>query len=308
MKRVTLSSVRLPSPRRGRRARRPRRAASHRGRRRQVRRRGREAPPRPHRRGEPRRLGAGELHHAGHGGPLGPRGRAPHQGHGRARQGGRALPRRRGSARDRRASSRRSASRSTSRRRPTRRRARELTRLATGPGRRLRARAARSCPGAKDGLTFEEVNRRMATSRDPKELLALWKAWHAVGTPMRADYARFVALANEGAKELGFADTGAMWRSKYDMPPDAFAKELDRLWERGQAALRRAPHLRAHEAPREVRRRRPGERPDPGAPPREHVGAGLDERLPAPRAEERGHGLRPHEDPRDAARSTRGGW
>ena len=33
---------------------------------------------------------------------------------------------------------------------------------------------------------------------------------------------------------LGFKDTGAMWRGKYDMPPDAFAKELDRLWEQLQ--------------------------------------------------------------------------
>ncbi|MEO8054737.1 MAG: M2 family metallopeptidase [Acidobacteriota bacterium] len=106
----------------------------------------------------------------------------------------------------------------------------ELTRLATGMDAAYgRGRAV--LPGTKDGLTFEEVNRRMAASRDPKELLELWKAWHAVGTPLRADYARFVALSNDGAKELGFADTGAMWRSKYDMPPDAFAKELDRLWE-----------------------------------------------------------------------------
>ena len=37
---------------------------------------------------------------------------------------------------------------------------------------------------------------------------------------MRKDYARFVELSNKGAKELGFADTGAMWRAKYDMPPD----------------------------------------------------------------------------------------
>ena len=48
---------------------------------------------------------------------------------------------------------------------------------------------------------------------------------------MKKDYARFVELSNKGAKELGFADTGAMWRAKYDMPPDAFAKELDRLWD-----------------------------------------------------------------------------
>src|SRR2546428_674268 len=48
---------------------------------------------------------------------------------------------------------------------------------------------------------------------------------------MRKDYQRFVELSNKGAKELGFADTGAMWRSKYDMPPDAFTRELDRLWD-----------------------------------------------------------------------------
>jgi peptidyl-dipeptidase A len=48
---------------------------------------------------------------------------------------------------------------------------------------------------------------------------------------MRAKYSRFVELSNQGAKELGFSDTGAMWRSKYDMPPDQFTKELDRLWD-----------------------------------------------------------------------------
>jgi peptidyl-dipeptidase A len=29
---------------------------------------------------------------------------------------------------------------------------------------------------------------------------------------------------------MGFADTGALWRSNYDMDPDAFAAETDRLW------------------------------------------------------------------------------
>ncbi len=48
---------------------------------------------------------------------------------------------------------------------------------------------------------------------------------------MRQDFVRYVELANKGARELGFQDNGAMWRSKYDMPPDEFAKELDRLWE-----------------------------------------------------------------------------
>src|SRR5512140_2600618 len=33
------------------------------------------------------------------------------------------------------------------------------------------------------------------------------------------------------ARELGFDDAGAMWRSNYDMPPADFEKEVDRLWE-----------------------------------------------------------------------------
>ncbi|NIP80981.1 MAG: peptidase M2 family protein, partial [Gemmatimonadetes bacterium] len=33
-----------------------------------------------------------------------------------------------------------------------------------------------------------------------------------------------------GARELGFEDVGAMWRANYDMEPDAFAAELDRLY------------------------------------------------------------------------------
>ena len=60
---------------------------------------------------------------------------------------------------------------------------------------------------------------------------------------MRNDYARFAELSNKGARELGFADTGAMWRSKYDMAPDAFPRELDRLWE----------HLRVHHPGRQRR-------------------------------------------------------
>ena len=47
---------------------------------------------------------------------------------------------------------------------------------------------------------------------------------------MRDDYARMVEIANEGSRELGFADTGALWRSGYDMPADDFAAETDRLW------------------------------------------------------------------------------
>jgi peptidyl-dipeptidase A len=68
--------------------------------------------------------------------------------------------------------------------------------------------------------------------RTPEELKEMWASWHDnVGAPMRQDYSRMTALANEGAKELGFADLGAMWRSGYDMPPEQFAAETERMWQ-----------------------------------------------------------------------------
>jgi peptidyl-dipeptidase A len=92
------------------------------------------------------------------------------------------------------------------------------------------------CPPAlanaeKKCLDIGDITRIMATSTNPAELLDAWKGWHAISPPMRKDFARFVELSNKGARELGFRDTGAMWRSKYDMPPDDFAREVDRLWE-----------------------------------------------------------------------------
>jgi peptidyl-dipeptidase A len=91
------------------------------------------------------------------------------------------------------------------------------------------------CPEGKDQcLTLEDLTRLLANSRDPKELLDGWVGWHRISPPMRNDFKRYVELANKGARELGFADTGAMWRAKYDLPPDAFAKEVDRLWEQAK--------------------------------------------------------------------------
>ncbi len=80
-------------------------------------------------------------------------------------------------------------------------------------------------------LDVTAVGKLMATSRDAEELKRAWIGWHAVGTPMRQRYARMAELGNKGSRELGFADAGALWRSNYDMPPDDFAKETDRLWE-----------------------------------------------------------------------------
>ncbi|MEL0634749.1 M2 family metallopeptidase [Pseudoalteromonas carrageenovora] len=79
-------------------------------------------------------------------------------------------------------------------------------------------------------LSLGDMTAKMATSRDYNELLDLWQGWRQISKPMRPLYEQQVALTNEGAKELGYADTGAMWRSKYDMPADDFTKELDRIW------------------------------------------------------------------------------
>jgi len=66
----------------------------------------------------------------------------------------------------------------------------------------------------------------------PAEYAEMWASWHDnVGAPMKDGYARMVEIANGGAKELGFSDTGAMWRSNYDMPPDEFAKMVDGIWD-----------------------------------------------------------------------------
>ena len=66
----------------------------------------------------------------------------------------------------------------------------------------------------------------------PAEYAEMWESWHDnVGKPMKDDYAKMVTIANEGAKELGYSDVGAMWRSGYDMTPQQFSAETERLWQ-----------------------------------------------------------------------------
>jgi len=80
-------------------------------------------------------------------------------------------------------------------------------------------------------LPGNEIEARMGTVRDPADLQEMWTSWNNnVGAPMREEYQRLVAIANEGAKALGFNDVGAMWRSRYDMSPEAFEATTERLW------------------------------------------------------------------------------
>jgi peptidyl-dipeptidase A len=88
------------------------------------------------------------------------------------------------------------------------------------------------CRGANgtDCLDVNAVTKIMAESRNEAELLDVWRGWHAISPPMKPKYERFVSLANQGARDLGYKDLGAYWRSNYDMREDAFSAELDRLW------------------------------------------------------------------------------
>jgi peptidyl-dipeptidase A len=70
----------------------------------------------------------------------------------------------------------------------------------------------------------------LAQSRNPLETKAMWEGWMATALAQKSDYERMIELSNDGAKGLGFKDAGSMWRSNYDMDPDAFAAETDRLW------------------------------------------------------------------------------
>lgn len=106
----------------------------------------------------------------------------------------------------------------------------ELARIATqmdsmyGKGKYCPERLGGKC------LTLPDMYEILAKSRDYEELLDIWSGWHKVAVPMRPLFERFVELANEGAQALGFRNLAELWKSRYDMPPEDFVKEVDRLW------------------------------------------------------------------------------
>ena len=79
--------------------------------------------------------------------------------------------------------------------------------------------------------TLADAEPILATSRNPEELKKVWLGWHSVSPDYKDEYVRYVELANKGAKEMGFKDVGAMWRTNYDMTPEEFSAEMERLWQ-----------------------------------------------------------------------------
>lgn len=112
---------------------------------------------------------------------------------------------------------------------PDARKRAELTQLAA----RLEAMygEGKHCPkGPESCKNLDQLSETLATSRNYDEVTEAWKGWHDIAAPMRQPYQRFVELANEGAQALGYKDLGVMWRAGYDMPPEQFDKESERLW------------------------------------------------------------------------------
>ncbi len=113
---------------------------------------------------------------------------------------------------------------------------RELTEMARiGTGLEADYGKGKYCPtsGKHAGtcLDITAIEKIMANSTDPDETKDLWVGWHSISPPMRDRYARWVELGNKAAKEMNYPDVGAMWRAGYDMPPDQFSAELERLWQ-----------------------------------------------------------------------------
>jgi peptidyl-dipeptidase A len=92
--------------------------------------------------------------------------------------------------------------------------------------------AGKWCVDGKDCKDIGQVSEILADTEGSSydEMKAAWEGWHDIAVPMRKDYQRFVELTNEGAKEMGFANTGEVWRAGYDMPAADFQTEADRLW------------------------------------------------------------------------------
>jgi peptidyl-dipeptidase A len=91
--------------------------------------------------------------------------------------------------------------------------------------------AGKWCRTEKDCLNLTEIEKIINDpNQTPEARAAAWKGWHETARPIRKDYERFVEIVNQGAKEMGFADTGEVWRGAYDMKPNEFAQETERLW------------------------------------------------------------------------------
>ena len=85
-------------------------------------------------------------------------------------------------------------------------------------------------PDSKDCQDLGALSKTLRESDDYDQLKEAWLGWRTVSPDMRPLYERYILLGNEGAKEIGYNDLGHLWKSKYDMAPEAFEDVLENLW------------------------------------------------------------------------------
>jgi peptidyl-dipeptidase A len=110
-------------------------------------------------------------------------------------------------------------------------------------------------PGGKPCLDINQITKIMATSNDPKELLDVWRGWHAISPPMRADFHALRAAFEQRAR--------ASWDSRIQAqcgvrsttcPPTISRKSWTGLWEQVRPLYTSLHTYCALEAARKVRR------------------------------------------------------
>jgi len=79
-------------------------------------------------------------------------------------------------------------------------------------------------------LDITAIEKIMASSRNPEELKELWTGWHSFLRRCGRAIRVLSSFRTRGAREMGFKDVGALWRGGYDMTPDEFSADLERLW------------------------------------------------------------------------------
>lgn len=84
--------------------------------------------------------------------------------------------------------------------------------------------------GKEECRNLNQLSDVLVKSRNYDELLDAWTGWRTVSPAYKKDYARFIEIANKGARAYGFSDLSASWKSGYDMSAADFEQEVERLW------------------------------------------------------------------------------
>jgi peptidyl-dipeptidase A len=109
--------------------------------------------------------------------------------------------------------------------------AKELAELAAKMDSEYGKGVCKSVKGKESCKDIEYWSKLLQKDRRPDKLLLAWRTWHDdVGHKERDMFVKYVALANAGARGIGFKDVSSMWKSGYDMPEPEFATQVDKLW------------------------------------------------------------------------------